>query len=78
MSLRMRVDWTRCDARGACAELLPELIEPDEWGFPIVAAGDVPEHLERHARRAAAACPLLALRLEEAPAPAPTPVSARR
>jgi ferredoxin len=46
-----------------CAELLPELIELDDWGYPIVAAGGVPDQLLDHARRAAAVCPVLALRL---------------
>jgi len=60
----IRIDWTTCDRRGLCAELLPELIELDEWGFPVVNAGGVPRELMRHARRAAAACPTLALHLE--------------
>lgn len=78
MSVHLRVDWTRCDARGACAELLPELIRQDDWGYPIVEKnGEVPFHLERHARRAVAACPLLALRFEEVPLMA-SPPSARR
>jgi ferredoxin len=65
--MRVHVDWTRCDGHGACAELLPELLSTDEWGFPIVTGAareaDVPAALERHARRAVKACPLQALRL---------------
>ena len=57
------VDRIRCDGYGMCAELLPELIELDDWGYPIVAAGDVPGQLLEHARRAVAVCPVLALRL---------------
>lgn len=60
---RLAVDRIACAGHGACAELLPELIELDEWGYPIVAAGPVPPRLAEHARRAAAACPTLALRL---------------
>jgi len=60
----IRIDWTTCDRRGLCAELLPELISLDEWGFPVVRAGGVPPELMKHARRAAAACPVLALHLE--------------
>jgi ferredoxin len=59
----LRVDPIRCDAHGLCAELLPELIELDEWGYPIVHGETVPSELEPHARRAVAACPTLALRL---------------
>jgi ferredoxin len=46
-----------------CAELLPELIELDDWGYPIVRDGGVPDALLDHARRAVAVCPVLALRL---------------
>ena len=62
------VDRIACDGFGMCAELLPELIELDDWGYPIVAAGGVPDALMDHARRAVAVCPVLALRL----APVPT------
>jgi ferredoxin len=46
-----------------CAELLPELISLDEWGYPIVDPRPVPPVLDREARRAVAACPALALKL---------------
>jgi ferredoxin len=57
------VDRIRCDGFGMCAELLPELIELDDWGYPMVASGGVPAPLLEHARRAVAVCPVLALRL---------------
>jgi ferredoxin len=71
MTKRLRVDPIACDAHGLCAELLPELVELDEWGYPLVSPGPVPRGLLRHARRAVAACPTLALLLEEGPAPSP-------
>jgi ferredoxin len=46
-----------------CAELLPELIQRDPWGYPILASATVPRPLVDHARRAAQACPTLALLL---------------
>ena len=52
-----------CAGHGACAELLPEVIRLDEWGYPVIAPGPLPAGLERHARRAVSACPTLALRL---------------
>ena len=65
--MRVHVDWTRCDGHGSCAELLPELLSTDEWGFPLARGDqrepDVPGSLERHARRAVRSCPLQALRL---------------
>ena len=66
---RLRVDPVACEGRGLCAELVPERIVLDEWGYPIVSPVPVPDGLEPHARRAVAACPVLALRLvQEAPA----------
>ena len=64
MSERLRVNPIACDGHGLCHELVPELVELDEWGYPIVTRGPVPPRLEKHARRAVAACPALALRLE--------------
>ena len=63
----LRVDPIACDGRGLCAELLPELITLDDWGFPMVADGEVPPHLAADARATVKACPLLALRLERRP-----------
>lgn len=64
MSERLRVDPIACDGHGLCAELVPELIRLDEWGFPILSPEPVPPRLARHVKRAIGACPVLALRLE--------------
>ncbi len=63
MGKQLRVDPVACAGHGACAELLPELITLDEWGYPIVADQPVPRGLQREARRAVAGCPALALAL---------------
>jgi len=60
---RIVVDWTACDGRGLCAELLPELVSRDEWGFPLIPDPIVTASLHDHATRSIAACPRLALRL---------------
>lgn len=60
------VDPVRCEARGLCAELFPERLSLDHWGYPIVTARAVPPSLLGHARRAVAACPKQALHLLEA------------
>jgi ferredoxin len=60
----LAIDRIACDGYGMCAELLPELIDLDDWGYPIVRAGGIPDALVDHARRAVAVCPVLALRLE--------------
>ncbi len=67
MSVTLRVNPIACVGYGMCAELLPELIELDPWGYPIVSAAQVPRPLATHARRAAQACPTLALLIDEAP-----------
>lgn len=59
---RLEVDPIACAAHGLCAELLPELIELDDWGYPKLAhGGELPPELAAHAKRAADACPTLAL-----------------
>jgi ferredoxin len=65
MSRHLRINPILCDGFGQCAELLPELIELDEWGYPIVTEAGVPASLAGEARRAAAMCPRLALTLEQ-------------
>lgn len=64
--MKVTVDPIGCRAHGLCADLLPELVGLDEWGYPVVARGPVPPELVAEARRAAAACPALALRLRKA------------
>ena len=65
--VRLAVDPIACDGRGLCAELLPELITLDDWGFPLVFVRDVPDALRGEASAAARLCPRLALRLQRAP-----------
>jgi len=64
--LKLVVDRIKCDGRGLCAELLPELIRLDDWGYPIVDSGNVPKHLLPLAQRAIEDCPLLAIALRRA------------
>ena len=61
---KMRVDPIACVGHGLCAELFPERITLDDWGYPIVDGAPIPDDLLAHARRAADACPTLALLLE--------------
>ena len=69
--VRLHIDWTRCDGRGLCAELLPELLDRDDWGYPLPTQSTdpsdvvVPPHLIEAARTAVRVCPLIALRLLE-------------
>lgn len=65
----LHIDWTRCDGRGLCAELLPDYISRDKWGYPIAIHGVpadrstiplAPAFIEA-AGEAVALCPVLAL-----------------
>jgi len=47
-----------------CADLFPERIRLDDWGFPIIDPEPITSATMNHARRAVDACPTLALRLE--------------
>jgi ferredoxin len=62
--MRLRVNAITCVAHGLCAELLPEAIQLDEWGYPILHEPEVSPELVDHARRAARQCPTLALLLD--------------
>lgn len=62
---RLHVDWTRCDGRGLCLEIVPELLAGDDWGYPLSRDGSaapvVTKNVGVHARRAVSECPRLAL-----------------
>ena len=62
---RLALDPIACTGHGLCAELLPEGIALDEWGYPLLAAGVLPPDLRKAALKAASACPTRALRLRE-------------
>ncbi len=70
MTARLRVNPIACDGHGLCAELLPELIWMDEWGYPVVQE-NVPAALAELAQRAVSACPTLALVLSDDASAAP-------
>ena len=63
----LHIDWTRCDGRGLCSELLSDLLQRDEWGYPLALGygSNVPIDSEHRAaaRDAVALCPKQALRL---------------
>jgi ferredoxin len=63
MTSKLVLDPIACDGHGLCAELLPERITLDEWGYPIVDPDPIDGRLLSHARRAVATCPTLALAL---------------
>jgi ferredoxin len=62
---RITVDPVACAAYGYCAELLPEAISLDEWGYPIIDDRPLPPDLMALAKRAARDCPKRAIALRE-------------
>jgi ferredoxin len=68
-TLHITIDRIKCDGHGLCAELLPELIRLDDWGYPIIAPGPIAERLAPIAQRAVDTCPVLALALRRTSVP---------
>jgi ferredoxin len=64
MITRLELDPIACEAHGLCAELLPERITLDEWGYPMIDDEPISGQMLAHARRAVATCPTLALALK--------------
>ncbi len=64
MKHRLRVNPIACEAHGMCAELLPERISLDEWGYPVLDEQPLSAELVGHAQRAVQACPTFALLVE--------------
>jgi ferredoxin len=64
MSHRLRVNPIACEAHGMCAELLPERITLDEWGYPLLDGEPLAQAQLENAIRAARACPTFALLVE--------------
>jgi ferredoxin len=61
MTVRIEIDPSTCDGFGFCAEILPESLSLDEWGFPVIARADLSPELLRAARQAVQCCPRRAL-----------------
>ncbi len=64
-AVTLRINPIACEAHGMCAELLPELIRLDDWGYPIIDESEVPPDLLGLAWRAVDACPTLAVIIDE-------------
>jgi ferredoxin len=62
---RLLVNPILCTGHGVCAELVPELVEMDPWGYPLVATAALSDELVPHARRAVSSCPALALQIDD-------------
>lgn len=69
MAEQLRVDWIRCEGYGLCSDYLPELIDLDDWRYPILREPLVAAGLRHAAQRAVDCCPMKALILEPVPPP---------
>ncbi len=67
MRYRLRVNPIQCDGYGLCADIFPEHVQLDEWGYPMIDAAPFGDQLVRQARRAVRACPRLALVVDKVP-----------
>lgn len=59
---------TTCDGRGMCHDAAPDLVDLDEWGYPLLPGHGLRSDLTkadlRVAEAATHACPALALHIE--------------
>lgn len=64
----LHLDPIACDGRGLCHYAAPDLIELDEWGYPLLREGGLQLKVTGselpQARAAVESCPMLALHLE--------------
>lgn len=66
-SFVLKVNPILCDGFGHCHELAPELVDIDEWGYPIIKEDPTPLGNVRalqSARYAVRGCPRQALSIE--------------
>lgn len=71
MKKTLHINWTACDGRGVCTELLPSLLDRDNWGYPVViepagrdrSTAEIGPDDADAAADAVRLCPRLALRL---------------
>ncbi len=59
------VDPTTCAGHGVCAELLPEQIATDPWGYPMISPDEIPAGRLDRARLAVGRCPRQVIHLVE-------------
>lgn len=67
-SFILQVNPILCDGFGHCAELAPELVKTDEWGYPIIEREPVPLSdvgAYESARYAERGCPRQALHIQK-------------
>ena len=66
MGRQLRVDWIRCEGYGLCGDYAPQLVELDDWRYPILRDVTITGSLLDDAQRIVDCCPVKALRLQRA------------
>ena len=61
---RLRVDWIKCDGYGLCGDLAPDIVDLDDWRYPILRQDPIDPALLQDAQRIVDCCPAKALVLE--------------
>ncbi len=67
--MQLHVDPVACDGIGMCAQLAPDVVSLDTWGFPVVPRDPLSPGESKQAARAVAGCPRRALLLVPSKAP---------
>jgi len=64
--MRIKVDPNRCEGQAVCVGLAPKVFElGDDDEIVRLLVDEVPEDLEKRARKAVEKCPMAALEVEE-------------
>jgi ferredoxin len=63
--MRVKVDYSVCEANAVCAGLVPEVFEVDDEDDLNILASEVPPELADRIRHAVRSCPKAALELDE-------------
>lgn len=63
--MKIKVDFDLCESNGLCEAMAPGVFELDDDDFLQVHAEETDDDNEAEVKRAVAACPRAAIRLEE-------------
>ncbi|WP_181407704.1 ferredoxin [Nocardioides sambongensis] len=63
--MKIKVDFDLCESNGLCEAMAPEVFELDDDDFLQLSTDETTDDNEADVKRAVAACPRAAIRLEE-------------
>ncbi len=63
--MKLELDQTACQGYGLCQQVAPDLLDLDDWGYAgLLGDGSVPSEQHSRAEKAAAVCPVAALKVQ--------------